>query len=208
VLSSAFAASCMEPPTCVARSNTTLSVRSIAATRFAGCEMHSVRLPNGNTVDNWVWFVERAHVNVLVRTKVDRRFVLFRQSKYALPEETLAPVGGFVEDGESPLDAAKRELLEELGLRSLHWTTLGNFVTSANRGGGRIYCFLADQAIPVSGASSNLKDHEVQTAVWLSRAGLLKALVSGRIGEVKWAATVALALLSTGVEHAPTSDQG
>ena len=41
-----------------------------------------------------------------------------RQRKYAIPGDTLAPVGGLIDAHESPLAAAQRELLEELGLGS------------------------------------------------------------------------------------------
>ena len=91
-------------------SNATAAVTTVASSSFARCQLHSVRRPDGSTVDNWIFFDERPHVNVLVRTHVDRRFVVFRQSKYALPHGTLAPVGRFVEDGETPAAAAKREL--------------------------------------------------------------------------------------------------
>ena len=47
-------------------------------------------------------------------------FSVFRQRKYAIPGETLSPVGGFINDGESPLDAARREVMEELGVGSQH----------------------------------------------------------------------------------------
>jgi 8-oxo-dGTP pyrophosphatase MutT (NUDIX family) len=46
------------------------------------------------------------------------KFLLFRQRKYAIPGETLSPVGGFINDGETPFDAARREVFEELGVGS------------------------------------------------------------------------------------------
>ncbi len=48
--------------------------------------------------------------------------MVFNQKKYTIPGETLLSVGGFIDNGESPLMAAKREVLKELGLGS--WQTL------------------------------------------------------------------------------------
>ena len=45
-------------------------------------------------------------------------YAVFRQRKYAIPGVTLSPVGGFIDVEVSPLTAAKREVLEELGLGS------------------------------------------------------------------------------------------
>jgi len=46
------------------------------------------------------------------------KFPLFRQKKYAIPGETLSIVGGFIDEGEAPWEAARREVLEELGVGS------------------------------------------------------------------------------------------
>jgi len=64
----------------------------------------------------------------------------FRQTKYAVTGTTLAPVGGYLEPGENPLSAARRELLEETGHESDHWTTLGSYVVEGNRGCGTGIC--------------------------------------------------------------------
>ena len=147
--------------------NATLAVRTVASSRFARCEVHRVRLPDGGEAADWVYFDERPHVNVLVRTEADQKFVLFRQKKYALGgASTLAPVGGFIEDGEAPAAAARRELLEELGLHARRLRSLGSFVTSANRGGGRVHAFFADMATPASNGQARARagDHERQYA--------------------------------------------
>ena len=174
--------------------NSTLAVRQLVATHFASCELHKLRSPSGSVIDDWVMFGERSHVNVLVRSR-EGKFVLFRQHKYALKGESLAPVGGFIEDGETPLDAAKRELHEELSLRSLRWTPLGSFVTSANRHGGRLHTFFADECVPSRRTGASVGDAEAQQVVLLDRGELLAALSDGRFQEVKWVVTVAVALL-------------
>ena len=68
-------------------------------------------------INDWIFIEEVDAVNIVVQTLEDR-FVVFQQKKYAIPGETLSPVGGFIDAGESPLTAAKREALEELGLGS------------------------------------------------------------------------------------------
>jgi 8-oxo-dGTP pyrophosphatase MutT (NUDIX family) len=69
-------------------------------------------------IRDWLVLEEAPAVNIIVQTLEGKRFVVFQQKKYAIPGETLSPVGGFIDLGESPLVAAQREVLEELGLGS------------------------------------------------------------------------------------------
>jgi 8-oxo-dGTP pyrophosphatase MutT (NUDIX family) len=68
-------------------------------------------------VNDWIFMEERDAVNVAVITQ-EGKFLAFKQRKYAIPGETLAPVGGFINNGEAPFDAARREVWEELGVGS------------------------------------------------------------------------------------------
>jgi len=100
--------------------------------------MHTVRLEDGKVVDDWLWFDEGDAINCLARTKAEpgnpEKYVVFEQSKYGFEGVSLAPIGGYIESGESALFAAKRELLEETGLTSDHWVELGAYRVAANRG--------------------------------------------------------------------------
>ena len=99
-------------------SHRTVDVLTLAESKFARCDIHSVLSEDGNrVVHDWIFLEERDAVNVAVFT-IEGKFIGFEQKKYAIPGETLSPVGGFVDEGEAPWDAARREVLEELGLGS------------------------------------------------------------------------------------------
>lgn len=100
------------------RNERTVSVKTVAETSFARCDIHKVLSEDGTQIFNdWLFLEEVNAVNIVVQT-VDGKFVVFEQRKYAVPGKTLSPVGGFVDDGEHPWMSAKREVLEELGLGS------------------------------------------------------------------------------------------
>lgn len=155
-------------------------------------EEHVVELPDGRTIDDWPWIITPDFVNVVV-VRADGRFLFFRQTKYAVDGVSLAPVGGYLEPGEDPLETAKRELLEEMGVEAPDWTPLGAFPVDGNRGAGNGHFYLAQHARPVADAPQS-DDLEEQELVALTRAEVAAALDSGDFKLVPWTAVVALAL--------------
>jgi 8-oxo-dGTP pyrophosphatase MutT (NUDIX family) len=55
----------------------------------------------------------------------DGTVTLIRQFRYALGAESLEVVSGAVEEGEPPLESARRELREEAGIEAEEWIDLG-----------------------------------------------------------------------------------
>lgn len=101
-------------------------------------------------------------------------FLVFRQTKYGLVDQSLAAMGGMIEPGEDPLQAAQRELLEEMGRTTDRWVFLGSYRTDVNRGLGWCSCFLALGARPVAKSQRKASDDlEQQDLVRLSEAELL-----------------------------------
>lgn len=156
-------------------------------------EEHAVELPDGRMIDGWPWVESREFANVVAVTE-DGRFLLFRQVKYAVAGTTLGPVGGYLEPGEEPLAAARRELLEETGHEADEWTPLGRYVVDGNRGCGVGHLFLARGARRV--AEPDADDLEEQELLLLTRAEVEAALSAGGLEVLSWAAAVALALLA------------
>lgn len=68
-------------------------------------------------------------INVIALTP-DNEIVLVEQYRVGVDEVTLELPGGMVDKGETPLEAAKRELLEETGYSSGSWEKIGK--TSSN----------------------------------------------------------------------------
>ncbi len=65
-------------------------------------------------------------VDVLATTK-EGKIIIQRQSQPDREEAFLCLIGGRVEKGEEPLDAAKREMLEETGFTSMQWSHFFSF---------------------------------------------------------------------------------
>eukprot|EP01050_Picozoa_sp_SAG11_P005893 SAG11_NODE_433_length_9518_cov_11.247054_4_plen_206_part_00 len=128
------------------RTSQTKAVKTLAATPFARCEMHTVQFGD-DVIDDWLWFDERDQIAVLPMLahgeNEPEKFLLLRQEKYAYAGSSLATIGGLMEDEETPLSAAQRELTEETGLVCDNWKDLGTYVVSANRGAGHTNPFLA-----------------------------------------------------------------
>jgi ADP-ribose pyrophosphatase len=142
-------------------------------------------------IEDWAWLVTPDYINVAAFTPAGQ-LLCFRQVKYAVEGETLAPVGGFIEPGEDPLTAAKRELLEETGYTASEWTGLGRYAVDANRGAGTAHFFLARGARQT--AQPGAGDLEEQELLLLERPQVQAALREGRFKALSWAAIISLAL--------------
>lgn len=154
-------------------------------------EQHTVELPDGQLIPNWPWVITPDYINVVAVTK-DKCFLCFRQVKYGIEGTTLAVVGGYVKEGEAPLAAAQRELLEETGYASQDWLSLGSYLVDPNRGIATGHLFLARRARYVT--PRNADDLEEQELLLLTRAEIEAALETGQIKVLAWAAAVAFAL--------------
>jgi 8-oxo-dGTP pyrophosphatase MutT (NUDIX family) len=75
----------------------------------------------------------------------DERVWLVRQPREAVGDPALLeiPAGKLDEEGESPLDTARRELAEEVGLEAERWRELVSFFTSPGFTDERVVLFAA-----------------------------------------------------------------
>lgn len=159
--------------------------------KFLTVESHTVKLPDGQIIPDWAWLIIPSAAIVLAMTD-DDQFLCFRQTKYAVEGTSLAPVGGMLEPNEAPINAARRELLEEMGYESAEWVNLGSHILDPNRGIATMHLFLALKAKKV--AEPNSDDLEDQELLLLSQNEIENALKAGEFKILAWSAVVAMSL--------------
>jgi ADP-ribose pyrophosphatase len=71
---------------------------------------------------------------------------------------------GTLEEGEQPLESAKRELAEEVGLHGGRWRELGAFFTTPGFCNERMHVFLAEDV--EHGEASPEEDEDVEVVRW------------------------------------------
>lgn len=102
------------------------------------------------------------------------------------------PAGYMDRAGESSLDCAKRELLEETGYQADEWTWLGSLSVNGNRGMGRAHLFLARRLRAVAKPESG--DLEALDLRWLSPSALRRLWRAGEFDNSTATALIGLAL--------------
>lgn len=101
-------------------------------------------------------------VNVIPVTPA-REVVLVRQWRHGIRGVTLEIPGGVIEEGDSPEEAARRELLEETGYGAETWISLGYTYPNPAIQSNRCYTFVALNAVPRRGPRLDaMEDIEVE----------------------------------------------
>ena len=102
----------------------------------------TVRLPNGVINDEYYILEYPTWVNVIAITK-DGKFVFVRQYRHGIGRTCHEIVAGVSEKGEEPIEAAKRELMEETGYAGGEWSLLTTLSANPSAMDNMSYSFLA-----------------------------------------------------------------
>lgn len=108
----------------------TIASRIIHQDKWTTLYVDDVINPSGNPT-TYTYTTSPPYVMVVALDSHDQ-FVFVRQYRYPLQREMIELPGGGIDDGESPLQAAKRELAEETGLSAKTWTHLGSYDTNSH----------------------------------------------------------------------------
>ena len=152
-----------------------------------------VAMPDGGTAQREV--VE--HDNAVGVVAIDDgRIVLLRHYRHPIGERQLEiPAGKLDVEGEAPMDAAHRELLEEVGLHAGSLTELIHFYNSAGWSDEATTVYFTDDVRPGDPADDFTAEHE-ESDLEVVRMDVDAALAAIDSGEIRDAKTVIGVLLA------------
>jgi ADP-ribose pyrophosphatase len=152
-----------------------------------------VELPSGRVLDDFYRIVTPDFAMVVPITPTGE-ILMVRGYKHGPRKVCLSVPGGMIEPGESPLRAARRELLEETGYEAAEWLSLGTFIVDSNRQGGTAHLFLAKNVMQIM---TKIEDDAEELQVELiSPHCFLEAIRKNDIVTLATASAVALALVN------------
>lgn len=134
----------------------------------------------GTEINDWYVIEYPTWVNVIAKTS-DDMFVIEQQYRHGIGEILYELCAGTCEKGEMPIDAAKRELLEETGYGSGQWSLVGKYAPNPNTMNNWCYTFLADGVIKIDSPKQE-KTEEIETHL-LTEEQLLALMQTGHMAE-------------------------
>jgi ADP-ribose pyrophosphatase len=150
-----------------------LAEQELFKTKLLRLTRETVQLQDGRIVDDY-YQIHMGNAAVVAATREDGRLLLMRMYKHGARRSGLGFPGGGIEAGESPLDAAQRELREETGFGGGTWTFLGDYKVHSNQGCGHLNYFLATSvALVTAPTADDLEPHEF---VFLTREQVRAAI--------------------------------
>lgn len=152
-----------------------------------------VVLPSGREVEKSI--VRHSGAVVVVPIDAQGNFILESQYRHALRETILEFPAGTLESGEDPLECAKRELKEELGLAATEWLALGILYPAPGFCDELQHLFVARG---LSESAGEKDEDELIESVATTPEDLKKAIINGQLRDAKSIAAFTRLWLSLG----------
>lgn len=137
-----------------------------------------VELPDGRIIPEYYVLEYPDWVNVIAITK-DGQFVMERQYRHAARKISLELPCGVMEEGETPLEAAQRELLEETGFGGGQWKKLMELSPNPSAMSNTTHCFLAIGVEKI--AEQHLDETEELSVLFMTKEEVKRMLNENQI---------------------------
>jgi ADP-ribose pyrophosphatase len=140
----------------------------------------NVTLNNGVTVDLDV--IHHPGASAMIPMSGDDNVILIKQYRHAIGDFIWEIPAGTLDPNETPLECAKRELIEETGFSANTWQKLGEITPLPGYSNERIHMFLAADLVP---AEQDLDKDEMLDVHEVSLGKAVEMIHEGAIQDSK-----------------------
>lgn len=158
----------------------TLETQRIYDGRVVHLRVDTVELPSGKTAKREI--IEHSGAVCVVPVLPDGRIAFVRQYRKPAEEVLLELPAGGLEQGEEPIDCARRELQEECNMLAAKLTPVYSFYLAPGYSSELLHCFLAEEITEQQGTPD--EDENVETEI-LTLDEALHKLDTGQIRDAK-----------------------
>jgi len=155
------------------------SVKKYSNDLFSVTEDHAVE-PGGFEIKRAI--VQHMGSAVMMAVDDRKRILLVRQYRLPARQNLWELPAGRLDEGETPLEAARRELMEETGYRAKKWKKLVAFYPSPGYVAEKMTIFLATEL--TEGQATPMEDERIQVR-WFTAKEVETAIDSGKIIDAK-----------------------
>ncbi len=120
----------------------TLSTEQLIDRPWLKARRDTVQLPDGKVYDEYYVLSYATWINVIAEIE-DGKLILERQYRHGLGVVSTEICAGVVEEGETPLQAARRELEEETGYTGGEWEEIMTIAPNPGTMDNLCHCFYA-----------------------------------------------------------------
>ena len=171
----------------------TRATRTVYENRWIHVREDEVTGPHGDGIYGVVRMQHPA-VFVIALDEADS-VCLIELDRYTTGRSIEVPAGG--SDGEDPLAAAQRELLEETGITASEWQSLGRMNALNGIADAPEHVFLA-RGLTMADAAASQREEGIDAVRWVPFADALRLIADGEITDGETIAALAFAGIRLG----------